>query len=269
MALSLQAQDVEGVYHVKGNSPEGGTNYVIFPDNTFVVGYFGGMITGTWEKEGNTVAFKSRVEPKFALYGRNLSTLQDTVQIRFNVRESQGVAVGFSEMSVLPLQYVFNKNPNCFSYPYIHTQTKKITDCYVANIPYNSVAQTTVPQALHFEGLDIYNEFILINLPNEYTKSITFSARIEQDLLYFDTSANGSKKRSLESLSEEDMFYLKNYTQNSILGATLTYGDEFFPYTENPTEKDLTPFIRIDASLLGLTKVEIVEDSFFTAICDE
>lgn len=269
VVTSVKAQDISGVYHIKGNSPEGGTNYVLFPDNTFVVSYFGGMITGTWKKDGNTISFENRVEPKFVLYGRTISNIKDTLQVRFNVRESQGVAVGFAEEEQLQLKHVFNENPNCFSYPYIHKQTENITDFYVTNIPYNSASEVNASKAFHFENLDGYNEFILINLPDEYTSEINFSARIENELLYFNNSLKGSTKRPVEDLSEEDAFYLKNYTQNSILPVSLNYGDEFFPYMEQPTEEDLTPFTRIEATILNTLKVELQKGSLFYTACED
>tara|TARA_R100000935_G_scaffold8302_2_gene17325 strand:+ start:7874 stop:8527 length:654 start_codon:yes stop_codon:yes gene_type:complete len=201
LITSLCAQEVSGVYYVRGNSPEGGTNYVLFPDNTFVVGYFGGMITGTWKKDGDLISFKNRVEPKFVLYGRTSTIVKDTVNVRFNVRENQGVAVGFTKQEPTYLKYVFNKNANCFSYPYIHKQTEKVTNIYVATIPYNSASKTSASAVFHFQNPENFNEFILINLPDEYTEDINFSARIENDLLYFDTNVKGSTKRPLESLS--------------------------------------------------------------------
>jgi len=207
LTISLNAQEISGVYHVKGNSPEGGTNYVLFPDNTFVVGYFGGIITGIWKKEGDLIFFENRVAPKFVLYGRKSSILKDTVNVRYNVRENQSVAVGFTKQESIQMKYVFNESANCFSYPYIHRQTEKITDFYVANVPNNSSSEILVSSAFHFENLENYNEFILINLPDEYTTAINFSARIEKDLLYFDSNANGITKRPLDSLSEEDSFY--------------------------------------------------------------
>ena len=269
LITSLCAQEVSGVYHVRGNSPEGGTNYVLFPDNTFVVGYFGGMITGTWKKDGDLISFKNRVEPKFVLYGRTSTIVKDTVNVRFNVLENQGVAVGFTKQEPTYLKYVFNKNANCFSYPYIHKQTEKVTNIYVATIPYNSASKTSASAVFHFQNPENFNEFILINLPDEYTEDINFSARIENDLLYFDTNLEGSTKRSLESLSEEDSFYLKNYTQNSILPAMLEYGNEFFPYVEQPTAQDLVPFNRIEPTILKYLKIELVKGSFFYTTCEE
>tara|TARA_A100000171_G_C2139337_1_gene153397 strand:- start:76 stop:933 length:858 start_codon:yes stop_codon:yes gene_type:complete len=269
LITSLCAQEVSGVYHVRGNSPEGGTNYVLFPDNTFVVGYFGGMITGTWKKNGDLISFKNRVEPQFVLYGRRSTIVKDTVNVRFNVRENQGVAVGFTRQEPAYLKYVFNKNANCFSYPYIHKQTEKVTDLYVATIPYNSACKTSASAVFHFQNPENFNEFILINLPDEYTEDINFSARIENDLLYFDTNLEGSTKRPLESLSEEDSFYLKNYTQNSILPAMLEYGHEFFPYVEDPTVQYLIPFNRIEPTILKYLKIELVKGSFFYTTCEE
>ncbi len=269
ITTTFYAQDVTGVYHVKGNSPEGGTNYVLFPDNTFVVGYFGGMITGTWKKEGNSISFKNRVEPKFVLYGRTIPNAKDTIQIRFNVQESQGVAVGFTNEEQLLLQHIFNENPYCFNYPYIHKQTKNLTDLYITNIPYNSASEVNVANVFNFENLERYNEFILINLQDEYTSDINFSARIENELLYFDTNLIGSTKLPLESLSEEDAFYLKAYAQNSILPAKLNYGNEFFPYVEQPTAQQTTAFTRIEATILNSVKIELLKKSLFYTSCED
>ena len=227
------------------------------------------MITGTWKKDGDLISFKNRVEPKFVLYGRTSTIVKDTVNVRFNVRENQGVAVGFTKQEPTYLKYVFNKNANCFSYPYIHKQTEKVTNLYVATIPYNSASKTSASAVFHFQNPENFNEFILINLPDEYTEDINFSARIENDLLYFDTNVKGSTKRPLESLSEEDSFYLKNYTQNSILPAMLEYGHEFFPYVEQPTAQDLAPFNRIEPTILKYLKIELVKGSFFYTTCEE
>lgn len=270
LATSLNAQeDISGSYHVRGNSPEGGANYVLFPDNTFVVGYFGGMITGTWQKDGAHVFFKNRAEPKFVLYGRMVPMLKDTVQIRFNVRENQGVAVGLNKTEPVLVKSVFNENANCFSYPYMYKQTAVIQDIYAITIPYKSADKFLITEGFHFKNNEKQNDFIVVNLPSEYTTASSFSAKIENGLLYFGSSSNGVKKRPLDSLSEEDALYLKNYTQNSLVPSTLNYGDEFFPYLEQPTEQDLTPFIRIEATFLNALNVELLEGSFFHTTCKD
>ncbi|RXG20878.1 hypothetical protein [Leeuwenhoekiella marinoflava] len=82
LAQQTPSENNAGIYHQRGNSPEGGTNYILFPDHQFVIAFFGGMLQGVWKQEGDQINFTTTAEPHYICYGRYVAELKGT-QIRF------------------------------------------------------------------------------------------------------------------------------------------------------------------------------------------
>ncbi|WP_026449832.1 hypothetical protein [Aequorivita capsosiphonis] len=79
----------------------------------------------------------------------------------------------------------------------------------------------------------------------------------------------GMAKRPLESLSDEDSTFIKQFSNKSLLPDQIQNGDEFFPYTENPTEEELQAYNRIDVLEISQEVITIEDEPFFTATCAE
>lgn len=269
VSTGAAAQDVTGVYYDRGNSPEGGVSYYVLPDGTFAATYFGGIMTGTWKQEKDVILFKNKIEPKYVLYGRNNLQLKDTIQIRFSIKENDGVAVGFTKADVIPIKQVFNTNANCFGYPYILKILTPVQDLFAANIPYKNVASEIELPVYHFSNLGEYNDFLLFNLRDEYTTPINFSASVENELLYFEGASKGLEKGSLDAMNNEDVLFLDRYINNKLLPDNLTPESEFFPYEAVPTTLGQKPFTKLVAFMLDSSAVLVQSGSLFTATCDD
>lgn len=272
-AQEVSDEDIVGVYKPKSNDPVGGRTMVFMPDHSFVMVYFGGLQKGTWELKDKKLLITRSTEPQFALYGRNLDHLGNKTQLNFQMDADNGVMVGLDSNKKTTLKPVFNQNANCFSHPYIFTQEKEliqlqaaqswneITDYNSENKPYTQVYRINIFGA--------YNDLILINLPSEYTERFSSQALYKDGMLYMSYDDEGTAKRPLESLNEEDFAMIKHYSNISLLPNQLQKGDEFFPYAKNPTQEELKSYTRIDVLEISMEAITIQEGSFFTTTCAE
>lgn len=118
-------------------------------------------------------------------------------------------------------------------------------------------------------GLFGTNDLILINLSSDYTTKSTAQAIYKNGVLYMGYDEEGAKKRPLESLNKENSAFIKHFSNKSMFPNQLQKGDEFFLYTENPTQKELKPYKRIDVLEASREGITVQEESFFTVTCDE
>lgn len=272
-AQTVSDKDIVGVYKSKSSDPMGGTTTVFLPDNTFVIAYFGGVQKGTWELKDQKVLINLSTEPQFVLYGRNISRLGNKTQVNFQVEASNGAMVGFDSNKKTSLKPVFNLDANCFSYPYIFTQEKELLQLHAAqktweNDDYNSEGNP-YEKVYHFNIFGGYNDFILMNLSSDYTTKSTAQAIYKEGILYMDPEDEGTQKRPLESLNEEDAAFINSFSSKSLFPNQLQNGDEFFPYNENPTQEELKPYNRIEVLEISREGITVQDEPFFTATCDE
>ncbi|MGO3183079.1 MAG: hypothetical protein ACTIJ9_09635 [Aequorivita sp.] len=272
-AQTVSEEDLFGVYKAKSNDPMGGSTTVFLPNNTFVIAYFGGVQKGTWELRDDKILLSVSTEPQFALYGRKRNILGDKTQIDFSMDADNGAMVGLDSNNKNSLKPVFNRDANCFSHPYTFTQDEKLIQLHAAQAirewEDSNSQEKPYAQVYHFNIFGAYNDLILINLSSEYTTKATAQAMYKEGKLYMETDDEGMAKRPLESLSEEDSAFIKQFSNKSLFPNQLLYGDEFFPYTENPSQEELKPYNRIDVLEISRQDIEIQEGSFFTATCDE
>ncbi|WP_121906808.1 hypothetical protein [Ulvibacter antarcticus] len=264
--------DITGSYYMSSGNPEGGTNMIVMPNNTFVVSYFGGMRKGTWELKDNKYKFTYHVEPKFVLYGRHNTNLQDTVMVNMSVDANKELAIRFNSDSVGAFSPIFNKGANCFSYPYIYKQheTINILDAYAPNLNYYHEGEiSNSPEFYSFRIKEAYNDFILVGLSSEYSRAGSFNAVYKDGIMDIENQGKVKKSIDYKDIGEEDLLYIQEYTKTEILPKLLEYGNEFFPYYENPTKADLVPFTRIDATFLSSEGIVVLDKSLFIVNCDD
>lgn len=264
--------EVVGSYYISSGNPEGGTNIIVMPNNTFVVGYFGGMRKGTWKKQDGKYIFTYHVEPQVVLYARNNLSIKDSVSVQIGLDGSKDFALRFNASENTPFTPIFNENPNCFSYPYVHKLDNALNtlDVLIPNKGYDNYGEIIeLNKIFGFKITEDYNEFIVAGLSDEYSEPGSFLATYENKSLVLDNSQIIKKRRSYEDLGKEDLHFVKQYTQTEIFPKLLDRGSEFFPYYENPSENELLPFTRIESKMVDGNDVELVAESLFFASCED
>ena len=109
LIMNAQNDSIAGSYYQSSGNPEGGTSFIVSPNNHFVVAYFGGVQKGTWKLlENDTYEFIYHSEPKFVLYGRQNPQLKDSVAISFAVDRSRGIAFRINGNKKFSLEYFEN-----------------------------------------------------------------------------------------------------------------------------------------------------------------
>lgn len=269
---AVSEEDIVGVYNIKSNDPMGGSTMVFMPDDTYVISYFGGIQKGTWELNGQNVFLSVSTEPQFVLYGRTLSSLDNKTQVNFQMDPYNGTLVGLDSNKKTSLKSVFNQNGNCFKYPFIFTQEKELIQLHAAQVS-SKIADSDsqgMPYAkvYHFNIFGAYNDLVLINLSPEYTTESKAQVIYKDGKLYMGPDDKGLTKRPLESLSDEDSAFIKQFSNKSLFSNKLQHGDEFFPYTENPSREEFKPYNRIDVLEASRQGVDVQDGSFFTATCN-
>lgn len=121
----------------------------------------------------------------------------------------------------------------------------------------------------HFNNFKNYNDLILINLPSEYTTESISYAIYKDGALYLDGGDEGTKKRPLESLNQEDAAFIKSFSNKSLYQNQIQNGDEFFPSIENPIPEELKSYNRIEVLEISTEGITIQEGTFFTASCEK
>ncbi|WP_194852516.1 hypothetical protein [Nonlabens antarcticus] len=263
---------ISGSYNMGSNDPLGGTHFIVMPDQQFVVAYFGGMRKGTWERYEDTYQFTYHVEPQFVLYGRKNPSIADSIQVRVGLDGNRGFAVRFNGTKTDAFTPIFNEDSNCYSYPYIYKQTAALeqVDVYAPDLrEYYEGEIHEIPDYYSFKVGATYNEFVLTGLSREYSTERSFTAQFKEGSMIINGSESIKKSGDYADLNPEDLNYFKQYTTTEIFPPQLEYGNEFFPYNDEPINDDLIPFNRIDAVLVSSDGVVVGGESFFVVRCEE
>ena len=269
----LTNSDIIGVYSQPHSNPEGGETLIVFPDNTYVIVYFGGFQKGKWILKSEKIQLEKITEPVFALYGRKQESLKHQTRINFHVDSDNEALVSLNSKTIKNLRPVFNTNANCFDYPYQITLKNNLNHLQAAqlvDVDTYDINQKEINTTLYdFKNLEGFNDYILVNLPYEYITASTIEATYRKEVLYFDYGLGEMRKSPLESIDAEELESIKNFIGQNILSDILKYGDELFPFVENPTVENSIPFQRIDAFQVSLEYISIEKKSWFTANCNE
>jgi len=272
-AQNISEENIIGVYQLKSNDPMGGNTLVFLPNNTYAIAYFGGIQKGTWELENGKLKVTKTVAPQFALYGRKISALDNTTQVKLSTRSENRVLVGFNAKNPTLLKRLFNPNSNCYIPPYVINEKGSIHQFNLALLEefpgYKLQGAEKQARVFQFKNPESYNDLIVVNLPSEYTTESNIPITFKDGLLYVGSFSEGMKKKPLTSLNEEDTMYIQKYSSESLLPQKLQYGDEFFPYFENPTTEELKPYQRVKVIEVSKTHISLQTGSFLTATCKE
>ncbi len=272
ISQNLKNTDVIGVFSQKINNPEGGETLIILPDNIYILIYFGGFQKGKWRLTGNTLLLERETEPIFALYARYIESLGNKIKLDFSVESNNQAAINFNPKIGDKFKPIFNVDANCLDYPYSIFQVTPLQHLQAAQI-FNAEYQiTSIPEikaaVYEFKNLENYNDFILVNLPYEYTTPVIIETTYRNNTLYFEHGFVEMSKKSLESIDILELDELKKIASQDILPKILAYGNEFFPHMENPTEEDLTTFRRLEPFRISADKnISLEKEPLFTATC--
>ena len=125
-----------------------------------------------------------------------------------------------------------------------------------------------------FEIPEKYNDFLVVNLPEQYTTKNTFMVNYINGGLCFSLDDKPTKKRPLETLSEEDLSLFKKTASLQLLPDILNYGNELFPYVDlnRADVKDLIQsfyFIKpLEIISVKENAIKVTSKSLFTAKCN-
>jgi len=272
-AQNIKNKEIIGQYNLKNNDPSSSSSIIIFKNQKYLISYFGGMQKGNWRIDKNIIHFSSDNEPTFVVYGRNLSILRDTTKIRFVVERSEKTLINYQETLNSEMKPIFNKNANCFESEYNITEIVPINriDVSMNEVPNDEEnGNTKELDVFQFDIPSTYNDLILVNLPKEYSTSVSFSATFNNNTLYLNGDTDGVQKRSLSELGKEQIDRLTAFSENSFLPNTLAYGNEFFPsiHGNKTHEEELKNFTKIKEASIKKQKIIIASQSLFIANCN-
>ena len=119
MTIFTSCSNAQNTKQIAGEYENG---LYIYEDGTFLAGGMNSVVFGTVEFEGDVInLIKHRPKYKFALYGRKENSRVYGNTIMFEGFEDNGL-VNLLENNNPPtlMQRVFNKNANCFDWPFFY-----------------------------------------------------------------------------------------------------------------------------------------------------
>ena len=139
-----------------GSSTEG---IALFKDSSFLIFGYATLVYGNYHKKGDIYHFITQKFPLFEVYGHYNPQLKDTCRMMFNNFEDDFILVQFNNE---PVRRVFNKEPNCFTFPYVYDHNnipEKIKLTHVPGVEYWNTDSNT--KEWTYLNKNKYNEFVL------------------------------------------------------------------------------------------------------------
>ncbi len=266
-------KDIEGTYNMLENPPpEGGVHLIMRADQTFYVVYFGGINFGTWKIQDSIISFSPRKEPKFIVYSRENTNIENKKHLRFGFDDKKEVYAQLADDQ--PFRPIFNKKANCFQPEYSIEVPKPFTTLRLAKKESNrySLSDTDATyQVFTYTIPEKHNDILIITLSRQYTAVTDFKAIFKDHTLFFGPDDKGSPRRPLKTRNKEDTEFLKQYGGKSLLPDVLEYRNEFFPALkdkENISPNELIPFTKINITKTETTSIKSDNNPLFVANCD-
>lgn len=201
--------DIAGVYNTgNGGDPQGGGFLCVLPNHKFVLGFFGGAITGTWKINDTTVIFKPQVKPtRFKLYGRHNNLLHDSISILFNDFRTIGVAaIGFGASSN-NVKQIFDKEPQSVDLVYTGKFAGIPDNIVLANHSDDETGKGPVGNAwriYRYKNTNRYNDFVAKYMPHTDQPKIFYGTINKKGQLDFEHKASAKKP-----FGKEDKEFIK------------------------------------------------------------
>jgi hypothetical protein len=238
---SMGQVNITGQYKLSAHGdPQGGGAMFVFENHQFIVAYFGGAMVGTWQiSKNNLVAFSPTV-PKagFRLYARHNKALGNASRIFFGGFENGETTVGFEPATTASplLKKVFNDDPNCFSFPYVHklnTIPQALTFSAKGIDADGNLNKAAADSVFVFNNAGGCNDFVAHYIKPDLNAR-PFTAVFKNNSLHFDNDV--SVRRPLEQSEEAEQF--RAYV-NQPLSSDALYFNPLYKQVDSAVEKDV------------------------------
>lgn len=219
-------EDLLGSYGLSfGNrSPEGSPTLFLYHNNRYVIASFGEVQTGTWRvvKEKYLHLNPNKAKYPFSVYGRYNPCIGDSTKTSFlGDRFSYRTLITYSKTNESPVNLtpIFNKDANCFDFPYVHKTTSVPQQISLAFNQFYETSENQETTLYNFKNTTNFNDFIIF----EYTKAenkMPIRVLIDGNKLVFGEHQITQKSPLPKPGSENDNFIKKmsaiNFTPKTI-----------------------------------------------------
>ncbi|MCL5246224.1 hypothetical protein M4I21_10425 [Cellulophaga sp. 20_2_10] len=238
-----QYKDIEenliGAYNLSfgSRSPEGSPTLFLYHQNKYVITSFGEIQMGTWRvvKEKYLHLNPNKTKYPFNVYGRYNPSIGDTTKTSFlGDRFSYRTLITYNETSKNPINLtpIFNKDANCFDFPYVHKTTSVPKQISLAlNQSYEESADQKIT-LYNFKNTTNFNDFIVFEHTRAENK-MPIRVLIDGNKLVFRES-QVTEKSSLPKVGSEDDTFLKEMSTINNTPETIYYN---FGYKQFKSEE--------------------------------
>ena len=200
-------------------SPEGSPTLFLYKENKYVIASFGEVQMGTWRviKEKYLHLTPNKAKKPFNVYGRYNPNIGDSTHTSFlgdRFRYNTLITYGETTKNPVNLSPIFNKDANCFSFPYIHKTSGKPNQISLAfnqnyeESPDQKVMLTT------YKNPNNFNDFIIFEYTRDQNK-MPIRVLIDGNKLIFRESQVTEKSPLPKAGSEDDTFLKEMSTINN------------------------------------------------------
>ncbi len=222
-AAAQPARSIAGSYGMEATpSPEGGTHFILQPDSTYVVVYFGGARAGRWNVVDDTLLYLTPTDVPahtFALYGRRHAGLVGHSRIFYTGDFGSGghyVRIGgLGAGRGQRVRRVFNEGANCTSFPNVDTVAGTPDSIVLVRRDWRQAEGRG--DAYAFGNPARYNDFVAVATRREETAAMRGDepvAAIRADGLYFLKSRHFARREEWEPGDEDRTFFHELTTAN-------------------------------------------------------
>lgn len=218
-------------------SPEGSPTLFLYHNNKYVIVSFGEVQTGTWRvvKEKYLHLNPNKTKYPFSVYGRYNPSIGDSTKTSFlGDRFSYRTLITYNKTTKSPVNLtpIFNKDANCFDFPYIH---KTASVPQQISLAFNQSYEESEDQKItlySFKNTTNFNDFIIF----EYTRAknkMPIRVLIDGNKLVFGKRQITEKSALPKPGSENDSF-IKEMSAINFTPKTIYYN---FGYKEFKSEE--------------------------------
>lgn len=288
--LNIQAYTQEKD-SIIGHYQENGADYYLLKDNSFVTIGYATLITGTWSNDNDKVTLSPmNPESSFELFGRFNPNIKNGQKIMFSHFDKQEILIGLDNSNLM--QRVFNKNPNCNSFPNVYNFSVKseiisFKEEHSKEFYTFKTGDNNDFIAIYIDPSLFFNEIILKitekGLKNKYDEIMPRMNLTEEDL-------NAINPISIKSIEQPNTIAYYNPAYNEIPQSEINFEDYVYTKSKNAFiniknyKKDeelnidkydynnknvIFNYEKISLDKKLNKKIEINEESLFIAKCKE
>lgn len=232
--------DIVGTYDRSHHGdPQGASKLFVLKDHKYVIVFFGGAQTGTWNiGEDSLVTFEPAVtKERFTIYGRHNKDLGDSTRIGFMDFTSEDTFIHFGDPGKEKpvMKKVFNDSPNCLSFPYLYKYKGVAPQISFVNKPYQREGDEVAVQDLYtFQNPEHYNDFIAYFF-KEARRKRPLTAIAKKGRLYFEEDDSEEKGPLPDRKEELDMIMAVSHIE---VNPAEVYFNPFYGQYEKDVKND-------------------------------